>query len=133
MPEYVIKLLQITALPKALRPSRAQICQALDICEGSYYKWLRDDRFNRARRDFIKQYFYDDVPDVLLAMKHESIAGNVMAAKLFLEFVDEFTTQEEKKANKAMPISEVNIIINNLEQKFYGTKTDETIIDIDSE
>jgi len=75
----------------------------------------------------IRQYYFDDVPDVLYAMKNEAIAGNERAARLFLEFVADEKKKEdwEKPFEPANPIppQEINVIINNLEQKFYGNQS----------
>jgi hypothetical protein len=71
-----------------------------------------------------KGYYQDDVPDILLALKNEALAGNDRAARLFLEYVDDFNRTEEKLAPferpSTIPPQEINVIINNLEQKFYG-------------
>lgn len=120
------KLLAITMLPKALRPHRSQVCAQLNISESIYYYWLRHPKFNDARKELIKQYYFDDVPDILMAMKNEAFSGNERAARLFLEFVADFRKEEERAAPferpDPLPTQEINVIINNLEQKFYGDR-----------
>lgn len=119
-----IQFLQYVMLPKALRPRRQYICGKLGIPEHRYYIWLRDPQMNEARRELVKQYYKDDVPDILMAMKNEALAGNERAARLFLEYVEDFKREEDKlnpfTPPETIPVKEVNIIINNLEQKFYG-------------
>jgi len=94
-----------------------------------YYYWLRSEKFNNARKELIKQYYFDDVPDVLMAMKNEAFAGNERAARLFLEFVADFKKEEDKQKPfeppNPIPSTEINVIINNLEQKFYGNQSRE--------
>lgn len=121
-----LQLLQYLMLPKAFRPSRQYICGKLGICDRYYYMLLRKPEINDARRQLVKQYYQDDIPDILLALKNESLAGNERAARLFLEYVDDFK-KEDAKDNPftppdTLPKQEVNIIINNLEQKFYGNQ-----------
>lgn len=122
--KWHLKLLAITMLPKALRPHYLQACAQLGISQDVYYFWLRHPRFNEARKELIKQYYFDDVPDILMAMKNEAFAGNERAARLFLEFVADFRKEEQRQAPferpEPLPVNEINVIINNLEQKFYG-------------
>jgi hypothetical protein len=78
-----------------------------------------------ARRDFVKQYYKDDIPDVLMAIKDEAISGNPVAAKLFLEYVDDFNKDSKNGVDETpppIPKGEVKIIIQQLTQKFYGNK-----------
>lgn len=123
--EWHMELMNMVMLPKALRPSKAYILGKLNIKEATYYHWLRHPRFNNARREFVKQYYKDDIPDVLLALKDEAVSGNVIAAKLFLEYVDDFNRDEYKRHQDELPPPmqrrEAQVIINNLTQKFYGS------------
>lgn len=127
LPTNGARILEVAILPKALRPHREQICAELGISEVAYYNWLRNPRLNEARKELIKQYYFDDLSDVLQAMKYEAISGNERAARLFLEFVVDFKKEEEKakpfEQPDPLPTQEVNIIINNLEQKFYGNQS----------
>lgn len=121
-----IEFLNVLMLPKAFRPSRNEILGRFGISEGTYYYWLRHPKLNSARREFVKQYYKDDIPDVLMAMKDEAIAGNPVAAKLFLEYVDDFNKDERTKdPNEVNPVlqkGEVRIIIQQLTNKFYGSE-----------
>lgn len=123
---YHKELIYYASLPKALRPSRQEICAKLGIGDTMYYRLLRDEKFNKVRMAMIKQYYFDDLADVLLAVKHESIAGNMIAARLFLEFVADFSKDQKRQdpfeAPEPIPPQEINIIIQNLEQKFYGSE-----------
>lgn len=122
-----IELMNFVMLPKAFRPHRKEIIARLGITEPTYYHWIRHPRFNDARREFVKQYYKDDIPDILMALKDEAIAGNPVAAKLFLEYVDDFNKDERKSGNNpddspGLLKTEVKIIINQLTQKLYGTE-----------
>jgi len=134
--DWHVPFLQILMLPKALRPSRHDIINRFNLTEANYYYWLRHPGLNEARRLLVKQYFIDDVPDVIMAMRNEALSGNERAARLFLEYVDDFQKTpllpDPNDKPPAIPISEVNIIINNLEQKFYGNskpREDQRVID----
>jgi hypothetical protein len=124
--KWQVEFLKYLMLPKALRPHRSYIMAKLGITENVYYFWLRHPTINRARRELVKQYYQDDIPDILYSMKMEALAGNERAARLFLEYVDDFRSEDPSNPNIAppkIPLKEVNIIINNLEQKFYGDRS----------
>jgi len=116
-------------LPKALRPSRDWLIGKFNINLSQYYYWLRHPNLNAARREYVKQFYSDDIPDVLMAMKDEALAGNVHAARLFLEYVDEWDKDPRSKdpdeRELPIPASEVKVIIYNLQQKFYGKKIEQ--------
>lgn len=121
--EWQVKLLEAFMLPKALRPSRDRLVAELGITQQQYYYWLRHPKLTKAKREMVKTYFLDYVPDVLMAMKNEAVSGNERAARLFLEYVDDFKNNDPNvEPPLRLPKSEVNIIINKLEQKFYGKK-----------
>lgn len=133
--EWHIELLNIVMLPKAFRPNKWQIMARLEITERVYYYWIRHPKFNDARREFVKQYFKDDIPDILMALKDEAIAGNPVAAKLFLEYVDDFNNEPGNKLldqPPPIPKGEIKIIINQLTNKFYGNEKP-TIRDVENE
>jgi len=62
-----------------------------------YYYWLRHPSILKAKRILTRRYFQDDIPDILQAMRDEAIAGNTHAAKLFIEYVDEWKQEEEDR------------------------------------
>lgn len=135
LPDVAVRLLPFVCLPKALRPTITALCAQLGVTRGIYDYWTRNEKFNAARVQFIKQYFFDDVSDVLMAMKHEAISGNERAARLFLEFVADTKAETDRatlpfQAPSSIPQAEIKIIINNLTQKFYGNsepRSDELI------
>lgn len=121
--DWHVHFLHYLMLPKALRPTKQYIIRKFNISEKEYYYWLRHPGLNEARRRLVKQYFIDDIPDVVMAIKNEAMAGNERAAKLFLEYVDDWQPKMEAPlpvSSVQLPPAEVNIIINNLHQKFYG-------------
>lgn len=124
--QYEKKLLPILILPKALRPHYKQIHGQLGISERYYFALLHSPKLNNARQELIKQYYMDDLSDVLQAMKYEAISGNERAARLFLEYVADFKKEEDNKKPidnaVRIPPAENVIIINELTQKFYGNR-----------
>lgn len=127
--DWHLEFIKLVMLPKAFRLSKWQIIARLGIVESTYYYWIRSPKFNKARRDFMRQYFQDDIPDILMAMKNEAIAGNERAARLFLEYVDEWDKDprnaDPNELPKAISTKEIKIVINQLQQKFYGTNNQE--------
>jgi hypothetical protein len=128
--KWQAELVQILSMPRALRPDKRHIMGRFSLNESGYYYWTRHPVINEARRYYTKQYFQDDVPDVLNAMKDEALAGNPAAAKLFLEYVFEANKDNDERAeneNKRDPDRDaVKTIIKNLTLKIYGDIDPET-------
>lgn len=122
--DWQVELINFFMLPKALRPHRDVIMAKIGLTQAQYYTWLRHPKIIAARREMVKAYYHDDIPDVLMSMKNEAIAGNERAARLFLEYVDDFKKDNpDLDPPTRLPKKEVNIIINKLEQKFYGERS----------
>jgi hypothetical protein len=120
--ETQITFIKMIMVPKAFRRPKDYICGKLGLSHSIYYSWLRNPDINKARKELMIQYFKDDVADILYAMKNEALAGNERAARLFLEYVDDFDKNEDPgRGPMPMPRAEVNITIEKLTQKFYGT------------
>jgi len=123
-----VELLNYAMLPKALRPSYIQMAARLGVKVDTFYYWLRNPAFNKARAALTKQYYQDDVPDVLMAMRDEAMAGNERAARLFLEYVQDWNKNPNNPADEdvedpltIVKVNEAKKIIINLQQKFYGS------------
>ncbi len=82
-------------LPRALRPSAGIIMAKYGLTKRQYYYWLRHPEILRVKRILTKRYFQNDIPDILQAMRDEAIAGDTHAAKLFIEYVDEWAKIED--------------------------------------
>ena len=128
---YHKELIYYASLPKALRPSRQEICAKLGISDTMYYRLLRDEKFNKVRMAMIKQYYFDDLADVLLAVKTRKHCRQYDSSQIILEFVADFAKDQKRQdpfeAPEPIPPQEINIIIQNLEQKFYGSENKKKI------
>lgn len=122
-----LKLVEYLSLPKAMRPMslKAFAGQILGVSEPTIHAWKKETAVVMSVRKTIENRFADDIPDVLLALKNNAIAGNPRAARLFLEYVDPGYNQETVPPPKEYTKQEVDEIIKNLEKKFYpnGQKT----------
>lgn len=115
-----------TSLPKALRPSRKEIERRLGITKPYGYDvlmWHRDD-ISKARLEMTKRLFLDDVPDVMMAMRDEAVAGNVAAATLFIEYIVNWSAKVQLKEpdnkERDMALQEAKEVILALQKKVYG-------------
>jgi hypothetical protein len=79
----------LLALPKGTRPSREDIAKECGIHLATLYRWLQVREFDDVRRACSRAYFVDDVPDVIAATKNRALAGDMAAAKLFLDWARE--------------------------------------------
>lgn len=72
----------------------------------------------RLKNDLSRRWFSDDIPDILTALKREAIKGNPVAAKVFLEYVDNWQAEDEKnKAPVIITKNELNVYITELRAK----------------
>lgn len=106
-------------LPKAYRPSVAETCGRLGISQSNYYYWMRHPLVVKAKRQLTKNYFNDDVPDVLMALKNEALAGNVRAAEIFLQYVDDWKEDEIRGSEREVVYTpdEVKVIVRKFKTK----------------
>lgn len=106
-----VRLIEYLSLPKALRPMSLKrfAIEKLGVSEPTLHAWKRDPEIQTYVRNNIHQTFINDIPDVLLSLKNSAVAGDVQAARLFLDYVvgnsdtknneqrEEITTEEAKK------------------------------------
>lgn len=113
-----IELAKIAMLPKALRPSRHKTRARLDISDSAYYYWMRHPAVLKVKRILTKRYFQDDIPDIVQALRDEAVSGNERAAKVFLEYVDEWEKVDDNKpVVQVLNIEQVNILLDKFRQK----------------
>lgn len=116
--EWQMEIAKIAMLPKALRPPRHLIMGKYNISEAQYYYWLSHPMVLRIKRIFTKRYFANDIPDIIQALRDEAISGNERAAKVFLEYVDEWNAENENKPPiNILNIEQVNVMLNEFRQK----------------
>jgi hypothetical protein len=118
MADWQMELAKIAMFPKAMRPSRFEFMGRYNISEFQYYYWLRHPVVLRVKKILTKRYFHDDIPDILQAMRDEALSGNERAAKLFLEYVDEWKADEDNKPPvQVLNIEQVNVMLNDFRNK----------------
>ena len=101
-------LVEYLATPKGLRSMTLKdfAIQELKISEPTIHAWKKDADIQHAVKRIIKKKFSNAIPDVVLALRDQAISGNVQAAKIFLEYVDDWKLTHKK----------VNDIINPVER-----------------
>ena len=116
-----LKLVEYLSLPKAHRPMplKAFAKQVLGVSEPTIHAWKKEPAVVLSVRKTIENRFADDIPDVLLALKNNALAGNPRAARLFLDYVDPGYDQDIVLPRKEYTKQEVDEIIKDLEKKFY--------------
>lgn len=115
-----LKLIEFLSLPKACRPMPLKrfAAEVLGVSEPTIHAWKKSPEVVLSVRKTIEQRFINDIPDVLLALRDNALAGDPKAAKLFLEYIENsprnVVSLKEKKS-----IDEVDQEIENLTRKFY--------------
>jgi len=116
--DWQIALAKIAMLPKALRPPRHETMGKYNITKPQYYYWLSHPIVLRIKRILTKRYFSNDIPDIIQALRDEAISGNERAAKVFLEYVDEWNAENDNKPPvQVLNIEQVNIMLNEFRKK----------------
>jgi hypothetical protein len=90
----------------------------LKISAAQFYKIKNSDIILRIRRKLVKNWFQDDIPDVLLSLRNNALTGDPRSAKVFLEYVDEDFADTISGGQKTpLTKNEINIIISDLRGK----------------
>jgi hypothetical protein len=115
-----LKLVEYLALPKACRPMPLKrfAIEVLGVSEPTVHAWKKTSEVAFSVRKTIEQKFADDIPDVLMALRDNALAGNPRAAKIFLEYV-ESGIQEVDLPRKELSRKDVEAEIDRLKKKFY--------------
>ncbi|MCK4454459.1 hypothetical protein KAU51_03955 [Candidatus Parcubacteria bacterium] len=88
------------------------------MTDRQYYFWRIHPDIIKLKTDLSRRWFADDIPDILEAMKREAIKGDTNAAKVFLEYVSEWRTEDEKdKVPVVINKNTLNIYIKELRSK----------------
>lgn len=127
-----LKLIEYLALPKAFRPMslKAFAKEVLGVSEPTIHAWKNEQDVAFSVRKTINNRFADDIPDVLMALRDNAMAGNPGAARLFLEYVNDRSPSEERDMPRPrLSIKEVKEEIEKLTRKYYP-KTSHTSRDV---
>lgn len=109
---------EFSMLPRALRPQVAEMLGRLNISRTSFYRLMNDERTIALRKKLSKRWFSNYVPDVVMAMRNEALAGNERAAKIFLEYVGELEDKGVIDDDDAeVTYEEVKIVLKKLRVK----------------
>ena len=120
----MIQYAYFKALPYNLRPSNEALSKHFGLAQGSIYQWgIRKDvsglilAINRT----VLAY---DVPEVLGVVKERSLAGDMKAAKLFLEYVTEHLKPQINIQNNInmveLSAKDIKSVIQNLDESSNG-------------
>lgn len=128
-----LKLAVYMAMPSKFRPSMKRIAEELGVGDVTLWNWRQDPEFEAVRRELVRSYFLEFVPDVIQKQHEKAVnEGDTAAARLFLEFVKEM---EKIGVNGPvtnnyliMPREEVESRIAELKRK-----TSPSVIDVVSE
>jgi len=128
--EYIIA--RYLSIPRSLREQNIeQFCIENNILRSNFYVKADKPVVIKARRILTKAWFSRDIPDVLIALKHKALTGDVFAVKTFLQYVDDWNamTEEDDRTDKKIYVREqINIVIQNLKAK--GLTKEDKIIDV---
>ncbi len=84
------------AKPKALRQSTVDMAKQLGVPEKSLNYWKNHPVITKIRMELTRLHFFNDVPDVMMAVKDNALRGDTRAAQLFFEMVLELKLHDEQ-------------------------------------
>lgn len=115
------------ALPRANRRNQDELAVDLGVDRSTLSRWKKNRRVLILVKELMKRYFVDDLPDILNAMKVEAMSGNVPAAKLVIEYVEDYM----KRENNINNVTQNNIYIGKEDVKAKLTELkNKVIIDV---
>jgi hypothetical protein len=117
-----VKLAEFLSTPRAFRPMTLKsFARELGVSEPTIHSWKRDPDVIRLSMNKIGENFSRYIPDVVESLKDQAVAGNVNAAKIFLDYVvgKEFEQGEgEKQGEQDCPtMEEVRDVIDKVKSK----------------
>jgi len=116
-----VKLAEFLSTPRAFRPMTLKsFARELGVSEPTIHSWKRDPDVIRLSMNKIGENFSRYIPDVVESLKDQAVAGNVNAAKIFLDYVvgKEFEQGSEEQSNQDYPtIEEVRDVIDKVKSK----------------
>jgi hypothetical protein len=116
-----VKLAEFLSTPRAFRPMTLKsFARELGVSEPTIHSWKRDPDVIRLSMNKIGENFSRYIPDVVESLKDQAMAGNVNAAKIFLDYVvgKEFEQGSEEQSNQDSPtIEEVRSVIDGVKSK----------------
>ncbi len=119
---WQIKIAEYLMIPKAMRPSIAEFLGETGITRGQFQYWKLQPEILELKSKLTKLYFKDEIPDILQAVKNNAIAGDTQAAKLFLQYVDNWEAEQAQtkvvnQINITYSPTEVQQIVQELRDK----------------
>src|SRR6056297_1699673 len=115
------KLAEFLSTPRAFRPMTLKsFARELGVSEPTIHSWKRDPDVIRLSMNKIGENFSRYIPDVVESLKDQAMAGNVNAAKIFLDYVvgKEFEQGSEEQSNQDHPtMKEVRDVIDKVKSK----------------
>lgn len=96
------------ALPKAYRPTQLEIASELGVTQATIWAWQKNSRVQSLSRELMKRYFFNDLPDILEAMKVKALQGSESAARLVIEYIEDFMGTKNSTVN----ITQNNVYIS---------------------
>lgn len=88
LPPEKIALALTLSLPRGFRVPMAQLAQQLGTSPAMLSKWKHQDEVQELVRVLIRKHFFEEIPDIMEAMKNRAINGDARCAEIFLGYVD---------------------------------------------
>lgn len=118
IPESIVRVAKIMAMPRALRPSIMKMCEICQIGMPMFDKWRYRPAFTGLVFRLNKDLMANHIPDIVMALKDQALCGNTKSAELFLNWVQD--VRDEDPGNITDPDvteEEVLLVVRQLRKK----------------
>lgn len=99
------------ATEAGIRRSITAVCNEAGVSRDAFYKWLRDENFQRAWDDVWHGAIRRHLPGVVAATIERAQSGDVAAARLIAELAGVFKQKHEHSGTDGAPLRIETIII----------------------
>lgn len=88
------------ASPKALREPKTEteLADKLGVDRKTLWRWRQISGFDKERLKRIRDYFIEDTPDIITALREKAKEGNVQAIVAWMELVEQIAKKLEVDA-----------------------------------
>lgn len=120
-----IQFAHYLALPKAKRPKLEEMAINLGVNHTTLWRWKKNKRVLTLAKELMKRYFVDDLADILEAMKTKALQGDTQAARLVIEYIEDYMKAKKEVSNN----TQVNIFVSKEDVQARIKQLKEKIID----
>ena len=108
---WQVELAKELAKPKAFRMSIVDLSKKLGVEYRKFEYWKTHPVITKIRMELTRLHFFNDIPDVIMAVKDNALRGDTRAAELFFEMVLELKLHDQANEPPAPYVSQEEVAV----------------------